>query len=798
MSRTIQLQYEQTRGQEVARFDLSLQGFKPGERVKIGLWELDVREDYAQHGDERLGTLEGTVLQPDKRNARQFLVDTAMQAPMGDEPPNIVIVTDQPKGGKGHTVNPISVGESDEGDSWEIRAILDDDKRVRSQLYYIARLERRVPDTQATYYWHAGHKVTLYNDASEDAQGSAGYFADLDKAIDEAKHFIFVADWSFHPYMRLKPSASQTIGQRLQLWGHSNSAGFVAIHTWDHTVGGATDGQNDDGEMIFKSEIVKPKNMFWRMSSRTGQDGGAGLGWSHHQKFVVMDCPCKEDKDGRRTIRVFLGGIDLTQGRFDWPAHGILPDQNTAVAPLLNVTHKGREVHDWYNCEFGAAPLTSAKDKVNAASSKFFPRQPWHDIHCQVIGPSAWDVVREFIGRWNLDPALKPNEAEGDTDDKCIDALRDFFKGTLFDKRKFVQQWEPHRGEWCAQVLRSITKDHWGTKKPVVTPPRHKQANSEFVWRIKDKKKERSIQDAYVRAISQAERFVYIETQFFIGGGASWTDKRGSVANEIPEALTRRIRLKASFKKPFHVYLILPMFPEGGPSGWLGPQPQRDFQWRTIDYMVRTLQQDPDVGRWGDYLTIGFLAQWDHLSGDPTDKGDRADAERVRNNRRYMIYVHSKMMIVDDRYLIVGSANLNERSLAGGRDSEIGVGLWPYLTTQNQCIDDTRKFRQRLFQEHFGGDPPGWENPEAQGCYKAVQEIGKHNWALLFQGKHSHAGHAKKGHFCCWPIDANEDGLGIRDQESRLILDGETAPIIGDDWYLWPTSYAGEKLDLAE
>ena len=36
-----------------------------------------------------------------------------------------------------------------------------------------------------------------------------------------------------------------------------------------------------------------------------------------------------------------------------------------------------------------------------------------------------------------------------------------------------------------------------------------------------------------------------------------------------------------------------------------------------------------------------------------------------------IIYVHSKLMIVDDRRCIIGSANINDRSLLGNRDSEI-------------------------------------------------------------------------------------------------------------------------------
>jgi phospholipase D1/2 len=35
------------------------------------------------------------------------------------------------------------------------------------------------------------------------------------------------------------------------------------------------------------------------------------------------------------------------------------------------------------------------------------------------------------------------------------------------------------------------------------------------------------------------------------------------------------------------------------------------------------------------------------------------------------IYVHSKLMIIDDRISLIGSANINDRSLLGSRDSEV-------------------------------------------------------------------------------------------------------------------------------
>jgi hypothetical protein len=41
-----------------------------------------------------------------------------------------------------------------------------------------------------------------------------------------------------------------------------------------------------------------------------------------------------------------------------------------------------------------------------------------------------------------------------------------------------------------------------------------------------------------------------------------------------------------------------------------------------------------------------------------------------------MIYVHAKGMIVDDEYVIVGSANINQRSMAGSKDTEIAMGAY--------------------------------------------------------------------------------------------------------------------------
>jgi phospholipase D1/2 len=39
------------------------------------------------------------------------------------------------------------------------------------------------------------------------------------------------------------------------------------------------------------------------------------------------------------------------------------------------------------------------------------------------------------------------------------------------------------------------------------------------------------------------------------------------------------------------------------------------------------------------------------------------------------IYVHDKLLIADDRVLIIGSANINDRSMLGNRDSELAIRI---------------------------------------------------------------------------------------------------------------------------
>jgi phosphatidylserine/phosphatidylglycerophosphate/cardiolipin synthase-like enzyme len=66
------------------------------------------------------------------------------------------------------------------------------------------------------------------------------------------------------------------------------------------------------------------------------------------------------------------------------------------------------------------------------------------------------------------------------------------------------------------------------------------------------------------------------------------------------------------------------------------------------------------------------------------------------------IFVHSKVMIVDDEFTLIGSANLNQRSMT--HDSEVAVGI---LDAGNNFA---KELRMRLWSEHLevaADDPDG-------------------------------------------------------------------------------------------
>merc|ERR1711971_988561 len=138
----------------------------------------------------------------------------------------------------------------------------------------------------------------------------------------------------------------------------------------------------------------------------------------------------------------------------------------------------------------------------------------------------------------------------------------------------------------------------------------------------------------------------------------------------------------------------------------------------------------------GDYLSFYCLAKRespDDLPDDLDDPEPGSTAETLRQTMRHPVYVHCKMSIFDDEYILIGSANINQRSLGGNRDTEIAVGGYQpgkTIAEMDNPRGDIHSFRMALWAAHLGGFDEAYLQPESDDCLAKVKETTQDFWTL--------------------------------------------------------------------
>jgi phosphatidylserine/phosphatidylglycerophosphate/cardiolipin synthase-like enzyme len=87
-------------------------------------------------------------------------------------------------------------------------------------------------------------------------------------------------------------------------------------------------------------------------------------------------------------------------------------------------------------------------------------------------------------------------------------------------------------------------------------------------------------------------------------------------------------------------------------------------------------------------------------------------------------YIHSKLLIVDDRFLTVGSANLTNRSV--GVDTELNAAL-ETLEVEDALGQSIASARRSLLSEHLGVP----ELDEGAGIVQQLDELARHRRGRL-------------------------------------------------------------------
>ncbi|MBA3518011.1 MAG: phospholipase [Rhizobiales bacterium] len=163
----------------------------------------------------------------------------------------------------------------------------------------------------------------------------------------------------------------------------------------------------------------------------------------------------------------------------------------------------------------------------------------------------------------------------------------------------------------------------------------------------------REIEALYLAAIRGAERSVYIESQYF-------------ASRRIAEAVARR------------------MGEPGGPE-IVVVNPQASFGWLEEEAM--------GTARARLFKMIGEV-----------DRGRRFRIYNPMTAGGEPIYVHAKILAVDDRLLRVGSSNLNNRSMGFDTECDLAVEAEPG-PAGDKVRGEIIRFRNDLLAEHLGSTP---------------------------------------------------------------------------------------------
>uniref|UniRef100_A0A8D1HRG5 Phospholipase n=1 Tax=Sus scrofa TaxID=9823 RepID=A0A8D1HRG5_PIG len=352
------------------------------------------------------------------------------------------------------------------------------------------------------------------------------------------------------------------------------------------------------------------------------------------------------------------------------------------------------------------------------------PRMPWHDIASAVHGKAARDVARHFIQRWNFTKIMKP---------KYRSLSYPFLlpkSQTTAHELKYQVPGSVHAN---VQLLRSAAD-----------------------WSAGIKYHEESIHAAYVHVIENSQHYIYIENQFLI----SCADDK-VVFNKIGDAIAQRILKAHRESQRYRVYVVIPLLPgfEGDIStgGGNALQAIMHFNYRTMCRGENSIigQLKAELGnQWINYISFCGL---------------RTHAELEGNLVTELIYVHSKLLIADDNTVIIGSANINDRSMLGKRDSEMAVIVQDTETVpsvmdgkQYQAGQFAQGLRLKCFRVVLGylsGPSEDLQDPVSDKFFKEVWVSTAARNATIYDKV-----------FRCLPNDEVHNLIQLRDFISKPIL----------------------------
>jgi phosphatidylserine/phosphatidylglycerophosphate/cardiolipin synthase-like enzyme len=203
-----------------------------------------------------------------------------------------------------------------------------------------------------------------------------------------------------------------------------------------------------------------------------------------------------------------------------------------------------------------------------------------------------------------------------------------------------------------------------------------------------------NIDQAYSRAIHRASKYIYIETQLM--------NLDSHVLHEIARQIIRNKH------RDFKVIILISLCPEIRDTSksidllqsLLGAQARNI---REFLYFLEKASEKEEIHA-ADYIIFGCLGMVERRNEDKFEKD--------------MIPVCSELLIVDDKYIQVGSKNLSQQFRDSSDTYETVVGASPEFTGQLETI------RRSIFKKHFGEK---LQDPSAPNFITELRNLGKAN-----------------------------------------------------------------------
>ncbi len=177
---------------------------------------------------------------------------------------------------------------------------------------------------------------------------------------------------------------------------------------------------------------------------------------------------------------------------------------------------------------------------------------------------------------------------------------------------------------------------------------------------------------SYLNAITKAEQYIYIEDQYFLPWGWPPRIARSGVSRNVDIVF----QLGEAMKRGVKIAVVVPSNDED--STHVYQKYQRDI---AVNYLTGIKA----AGATGD-VVVAALRNGPASSPTP-------------------IYVHSKLMIVDDEFVLIGATNIGQRSMT--HDGEVHAGI---VDSAETFAKDLRKM---LWAEHTGRPPASLDAPLA-------------------------------------------------------------------------------------